>query len=49
MAQLHLHVLEMRRAGASLEEIARVTGIAVAALAVILRSPLAQAELARVS
>lgn len=44
---LHLRILEMYRGGAPLEEIARVTGIAVAALAVILRSPLAQAELVR--
>lgn len=44
---LHLRILEMHRQGTPLEEIARVTGVAVAALAVILRSPLAQAELVR--
>ena len=44
---LHLRILAMYKEGAPLEEIARVTGVAVAALTVILRSPLAQAELAQ--
>ena len=43
----HLELLRLARLGASLQKIAEVTGIPVAAVQVILRSPLAQAELVR--
>jgi len=46
---VHLQVLQLARRGTSLLEIATVTGIPVAALAVILKSPLAAAELVRAS
>lgn len=47
MAQVHLEMLRLARRGASVQEIAAATGIPAAAIAVILRSPLAQAELVR--
>ena len=43
----HLELLKLARARVAVETIAQVTGIPLAAVIVILRSPLAQAELAR--
>jgi len=43
----HLELLRLARASASVETIAKVTGIPPAAVLVILRSPLAKAEIAR--
>jgi len=45
----HLELLKLARRGVAVELIARATGIPAAAVVVILRSPLAQAELARAS
>ncbi len=46
-AGAHLELLKLARRGTTVERIAKVTGIPAAAVVVILRSPLAQAELAR--
>ena len=43
----HLELLRLARAGCAVETIAKATGIPAAAVQVILRSPLAQAELVR--
>ncbi len=47
VAGAHLIVIEMARAGASIEVIASQVKIPLSAIAIILRSPLAQAEIAR--
>lgn len=47
IAQAHLELVKLARLGVSQVKIARVTGIPLAAVAVILRSPLAQAEVVR--
>ena len=44
---VHLEMLRLASEGATASQIAKVTGVPAAAVVVILRSPMAQAELAR--
>jgi hypothetical protein len=47
MPQVHRLVVQLAARGVDAPEISRITGIPVEAVKVILRSPLAQAEIAR--